>query len=195
MAYRKTEKVLAQLAAQRDRFVNAAIEVITAGGMGAFTVENVLMRAEAPTGLFYRYFPDKAELLAEAVHRIAAADIAAIEEAAEAEDHPLDALAAALEAYYLRRRDIRIAGLDEAPWYMSRLLDALSPLMEDCGVPMSDHTARLMAGAAMGVISGMLHTYGGRQQNALAAVLFVLRGIGLTQAQATKAYMRKRERV
>ena len=58
---------------------------------------------------------------------------------------------------------------------------------------LSEEGARLMAGAALGVVTGMVHTYGGRQQNALAAVLFILRGLGLTTAQANKAYMRKRE--
>jgi AcrR family transcriptional regulator len=194
MAYRKTEKVLAQLAAQKDRFVNAAIEVITAGGMGALTVDNVLLAAEAPTGLFYRYFPDKAELLAEVVHVLAERDIAAIMAAAEAEDHPLDALAAAVEAYYLRRRDCRIVGLDEAPFYSAKLRDVLAPIVREAGAGLSAQSARLIAGAALGAVSGMLSTYGGRQQDALAAVLFVLRGLGVSHAHATKAYMRDRER-
>ena len=116
--------------------------------------------------------------------------------AAEAEDHPLEALAAAIEVYYQGRRDHRIYGLDEAPFYSHRLRDVLTPIVRAAGgSTMSPQSARLVAGAALGAIAGMLSTYGGRQQDALAAVLFVLRGMGITHARASKAFMRKREAV
>lgn len=81
MAYRKTEKVLAQLEAKRAGIIAAALDVIEKGGLEALVLDNVAARAEIAVGLIYRYFPDKTELLAAAVAQLLARDLAAMREA------------------------------------------------------------------------------------------------------------------
>ena len=96
MAYRKTEKVLANLEARRNSILASAIDVIARSGMEGLTTDAVAERAGVATGLMYKYFPDKAELIAAVVAHLLARDVAAIRDAAQAEKDPLHALAAAM---------------------------------------------------------------------------------------------------
>lgn len=78
MAYRKTEKVLAQLEAKRAGLIAAAIDVISKVGLDALTTDLVCERAGVAAGLLYRYFPDKTELLAAAVAQCLERDLTAM---------------------------------------------------------------------------------------------------------------------
>jgi AcrR family transcriptional regulator len=64
MAYRKTEKVLANLEARRNSILASAIDVIAKSGMEGLTTDAVAARAGVAAGLMYNYFPDKTELVA-----------------------------------------------------------------------------------------------------------------------------------
>jgi AcrR family transcriptional regulator len=78
MAYRKTEKVLAQLEAKRAGLIAAAIDVIEKVGLDGLTTDLVCERAGVAAGLLYRYFPDKTELLAAAVAQCLERDLTAM---------------------------------------------------------------------------------------------------------------------
>lgn len=80
MAYRKTEKVLAQLEAKRNSLIAASIDVIEKVGLDGLTTDGVCERAGVAAGLLYRYFPDKTELLAAAVAQCLERDLAAMKE-------------------------------------------------------------------------------------------------------------------
>lgn len=80
MAYRKTEKVLAQLEAKRSGLIAAAIDVIEKVGLDGLTTDGVCERAGVAAGLLYRYFPDKTELIAAAVAQCLERDLTAMKE-------------------------------------------------------------------------------------------------------------------
>jgi len=61
----------AHLEAVRDRLVDAAVECATEKGIQATTTREVAQRASVATGLLYRYFRDRAELLLAAAERVA----------------------------------------------------------------------------------------------------------------------------
>lgn len=81
MAYRKTEKVLAQLEAKRNSLIAASIDVIEKVGLDGLTTDGVCERAGVAAGLLYRYFPDKTELLAAVVAQCLERDLAAMKAA------------------------------------------------------------------------------------------------------------------
>jgi AcrR family transcriptional regulator len=81
MAYRKTEKVLAQLEARRASIIASAIDVISKHGLEGLTTDSVAARAGIAVGLIYKYFPDKTELLAAVVAQLLDRDRAAMKEA------------------------------------------------------------------------------------------------------------------
>jgi len=80
MAYRKTEKVLAQLEAKRNSLIASAIDVIEKVGLDGLTTDLVCERAGVAAGLLYRYFPDKTELLAAVVAQCLERDLTAMRE-------------------------------------------------------------------------------------------------------------------
>jgi AcrR family transcriptional regulator len=80
MAYRKTEKVLAQLEAKRAGLIASAIDVIEKVGLDGLTTDLVCERAGVAAGLLYRYFPDKTELLAAVVAQCLERDLTAMKE-------------------------------------------------------------------------------------------------------------------
>lgn len=86
MAYRKTEKVLAQLEAKRAGLIAAAIDVIEKVGLDGLTTDLVCERAGVAAGLLYRYFPDKTELLAAAVAQCLERDLTAMKAASNTGD-------------------------------------------------------------------------------------------------------------
>src|SRR5882672_8452836 len=102
MAYRKTEKVRASLEARRNSILASAIDVIAKSGMQGLTTDAVAARAGIAAGLMYKYFPDKAELIAAVIAHLLARDLAAIRDAAQAEKDSLHALAAGAAVFFGR---------------------------------------------------------------------------------------------
>lgn len=82
MAYRRTEKVEARLAATRERIVKAALSLVARGGYAAAGMPAIATEAGVSTGLLYRYFPSKADLFDEVFRRASQREIDACAAAA-----------------------------------------------------------------------------------------------------------------
>ncbi len=110
MAYRRTENVARRLAEREQSIVDAAQAAAVQGGMSAVQIANVAERAGIAAGTVYRYFPAKTDLVAELISAVAARELGAIRNAADAAPGPLSALAAALAAFSARLlRERRLA--------------------------------------------------------------------------------------
>lgn len=192
MAYRKTEKVLAQLEAKRNSFIASAIDVIAKSGMEGLTTDAVAARAGVADGLLYSYFPDKTELLAAVVAHVLARDLAAIREAAIAEREPTQALAAAIAVFYGRMESPRVVrAMADQPAYLLPIRAELERLLKPATAGLAPKARALAAGQALGAIFGAYGVSDGSKNNAPATVLFVLRGIGLSDAAARKIVERR----
>jgi AcrR family transcriptional regulator len=102
MPYRRTEKVTRKLAARHDAIMAAARALAAEGGMGSVQIASVAERAGIAAGTVYRYFPSKTDLIAALVAAQSAAEIAALNRAADAAPGPLSALAAAIVTFAAR---------------------------------------------------------------------------------------------
>ncbi len=80
MAYRRTPRVEARKAAARERIAAAAHDQVAAGGYASASVHAVAARAGVAVGTVYRYFPSKAELVAEVFRTAAERELAVVEE-------------------------------------------------------------------------------------------------------------------
>ena len=118
MAYRRTERESARLAARHDAIVDAARAVASEGGLAAVQIAGVAERAGVAAGTVYRYFPSKEELVAAVINDTADRQVAAIRAATAAAPGALSGLAAALMAFgteTLRTRRLAFAMLAESP--------------------------------------------------------------------------------
>jgi AcrR family transcriptional regulator len=102
MAYRRTERVIARLAARRDAIVAAARALASEQGMDAVQIAPVAERAGIAAGTVYRYFPSKTELVTALVAAVSERELAAMRQAADAAPGPLSALAAAIVTFAAR---------------------------------------------------------------------------------------------
>jgi hypothetical protein len=64
MAYRRTERVIARLAARQEAIVAAARALASESGMAAVQIVPVAERAGIAAGTVYSYFPSKDDLVA-----------------------------------------------------------------------------------------------------------------------------------
>jgi AcrR family transcriptional regulator len=118
MAYRRTERETARLAARYEAIIAAAQALASESGLGAVQVVPVAERAGIAAGTVYRYFPSKDDLVAAVVSTTAEREVAAIRAAAAAAPGALSALAAAIVVFAsgtMRMRRLAIAMLAEAP--------------------------------------------------------------------------------
>ena len=97
MAYRKTEKVLAQIEAKRNAIIAAALDVVAKSGKEGLSTDAAAIRAEVSVGTIYQYFPDKIELFAGAVQHVMERDLKALRLAVEEYTNPTDRLIAAIK--------------------------------------------------------------------------------------------------
>src|SRR2546422_2402490 len=117
MAYRRTERETARLAARYEAIIEAARALASESGLGAVQVVPVAERAGIAAGTVYRYFPSKDDLVAAVVSATAEREVAAIRAAAAAAPGPLSGLAAAIAAFAagtMRMRRLAFAMLAEA---------------------------------------------------------------------------------
>lgn len=117
MAYRRTERETARLAARYDAIIEAARTLATESGLAAVQIVPVAERAGIAAGTVYRYFPSKDDLVAALVSATAEREVAAIRAAAAAAPGPLSGLAAAIVAFasgIMRARRLAWAMLAEA---------------------------------------------------------------------------------
>jgi AcrR family transcriptional regulator len=118
MAYRRTERETARLAARYEAIIGAARALASESGLAAVQIMPVAERAGIAAGTVYRYFPSKDDLVAALVGATAEREIAAIRKAAAAAPGALSGLAAAIMAFAagtLRARRLAWAMLAEAP--------------------------------------------------------------------------------
>lgn len=174
MAYRKTEKVLAQLEAKRNSFIAAAIDVIAKSGMEGLTTDAVAARADVADGLLYKYFPDKTELLAAVVHHVLARDLAAMR-GAIGNSSPHDALETSLALLFTRASsNYRVmAAISQMPVYREGMRRELARLIRATGA----ETPPLLAAIAYGALFEAAGSYRPKDEPALTASL--LRAFGV----------------
>jgi AcrR family transcriptional regulator len=118
MAYRRTERGSARLAARYEAIIAAARALASESGLRAVQIAPVAERAGVAAGTVYRYFPSKEDLVAAVLRHTADSEVTAIRAAAAAAPGVLSALAAALMAFgsaIVRRRRLAFAMLAEAP--------------------------------------------------------------------------------
>ncbi len=118
MAYRRTERETARLAARYEAIIGAARALASESGLAAVQIMPVAERAGIAAGTVYRYFPSKDDLVTALVAATAEREIAAIRKAAAAAPGALSGLAAAIMAFAagtLRTRRLAWAMLAEAP--------------------------------------------------------------------------------
>jgi AcrR family transcriptional regulator len=206
MAYRRTERVIARLAARHEAIVAAARALASESGMGAVQIVPVAERAGIAAGTVYHYFPSKDDLVAALVAVIAEQEIAAIRGAAAAAPGPLSALAAAIQAFTVRAlRERRLAfamlaGVPEADAgadrlaFRHRLATELAAHIHAAiaagHLPEQDaeFAAAAVIGAVMegllGPLSGAPETAEAQHSAAQALTLFALRALGVVDARA-----------
>jgi AcrR family transcriptional regulator len=118
MAYRRTERETARLAARYEAIVEAARALASESGLGAVQIIPVAERAGIAAGTVYRYFPSKDDLVAAVISLTAEREVKAIRAAAASAPGPLSGLAAAIAAFAsgtMRMRQLAFAMLAEAP--------------------------------------------------------------------------------
>jgi AcrR family transcriptional regulator len=206
MAYRRTERVIARLAARQEAIVAAARALASESGMGAVQIVPVAERAGIAAGTVYRYFPSKDDLVAALVAVISEQEIAAIRRAAEAAPGPLSALAAAIMAFAARTSRERrlafamLAGAADADASAERLAFRRQLAAEFAThiraaiaaghLPEQDEAfaAAAVIGAVMeglvGSLSGAPETAEAQHSAAQALTLFALRAMGVVDARA-----------
>jgi AcrR family transcriptional regulator len=96
MAYRKTEKVLAQIAATRSLLIACAIDIIAADGLDGLTTRTLAARAEIAHGSFYLHFADTNELIIAVATELRDRDIEALHRAGEVKQSPRHGLIAGI---------------------------------------------------------------------------------------------------
>lgn len=110
MAYRKTERVEARLADNRQRILDAARALVSEGGWAEAQVSHVASAAGVATGSVYRYFPSKADLFVEVLSVVSQREVDVLEAIAYNDDSPFQTLHAAVSAFVERAmRNRRLA--------------------------------------------------------------------------------------
>jgi AcrR family transcriptional regulator len=118
MAYRRTDRESARLAARHESIIEAARTFASESGLRAVQIASVAERAGVAAGTVYRYFPSKEDLIAAVINDTADRQVAAIRAATAAAPGALSGLAAALMAFgteTLRTRRLAFAMLTESP--------------------------------------------------------------------------------
>jgi AcrR family transcriptional regulator len=190
VAYRRTEKVEARLAATRTRIAAAALDQVGEGGYASASMQAVASRAGVSVGTVYRYFPSKADLTAEVFRAAAERELdvvtqvtagdernAAQRVAAGAEAFCRRALAAPVLAYAQIAEPVDPAVESERLRLRRGYRDVFALVLED-GVrsgELSPHDTHTVAAALVGALGealvGPLASGGDRHSDALVATL------------------------
>jgi AcrR family transcriptional regulator len=186
MAYRKTEKVLAQIEARRNSIIASAIDVIAKSGMDGLTTDAVAARADVANGLMYKYFPDKAELVAAVFAKLLARDLDRLRMRYGDEKDALHALARAISAFHAINQDRLAPACAANDIYRKGIENEFYGLIYATGADLDKTDVKYAAKATMGALCGLAGAHGHHGKVASMAVLFVLRGIGVSGATARK---------
>jgi AcrR family transcriptional regulator len=204
MAYRRTERVIARLAARQGAIIAAARALASESGMAAVQIVPVATRAGIAAGTVYRYFPSKDDLVSALVDAVAEAELAAVRAAAAAAPGPLSALAAAIMALATRMlTERRLAGAmfveteegDARRLAFRRDLAGQFEGLIGAAVAAGHLPAQDAAFAARAMLGALLEGLMGprapdpvdadaRRSSARMLALFALRGLGVVDARA-----------
>lgn len=102
MVYRRTERVEARLADNRERIVKAARQLLTEGGLAAAQITAVARVAGVATGTVYRYFPSKSDLLVEVIRRVGDRELEVMSAIAEGDGSAAERLAGTVRTFAKR---------------------------------------------------------------------------------------------
>jgi AcrR family transcriptional regulator len=102
LAYRRTEQIEARLADTRAAILKAARRIIAEGGFQEAQVAAVAAAAGVATGTVYRYFPSKADLMAETLRMICAREIEVVTAIADGDAPPAARFADAVRVFAQR---------------------------------------------------------------------------------------------
>lgn len=184
MAYQETEKTMARKAAQRGRYAAAAIGIIAKQGWTSLTAAAVVRRSGGSMGSLYNLFPDMAELLAHVEAAIMHRDREAIEKAAadgSKDGAVVDAIGVLFDIFASKAISREMMSHSEA--YRETITRSLSHIIGASGLAHRNE-ARDCARAALGAIFGMAAGSAPRGVRLSRAVLFVLRGMGVSEKKA-----------
>jgi AcrR family transcriptional regulator len=207
MPYRRTENVTRKLAARHGAIIAAARALAGEGGMGSVQIAAVAERAGIAAGTVYRYFPAKTDLIAALVAAQSAAELAALNRAADAAPGPLSALAAAVVTFAARAlasRRLAFAMVAEAVEpgleavlrnyrgalagaFETRIRRALERGLlpaQDAGVAAAALVGALIEGLIGPLAPGPTHDPAQDRAQVQTLTLFGLRGLGVIDARA-----------
>lgn len=102
MAYRRTERVEARLASNRERILRTARRLVAEGGFREAQIAAIASVAEVATGTIYRYFPSKADLFADVVSTTSQREIEVVAKIAQSGGPAPQRLADGLRAFATR---------------------------------------------------------------------------------------------
>lgn len=102
MPYRRTDKVEARLATDRERILATARRLVTEGGFREAQIAAVAAVADVGVGTIYRHFPSKADLFAEVVSVVSRREVGIVDHIAESGGPATRRLADALRTFASR---------------------------------------------------------------------------------------------
>lgn len=102
MAYRRTERVSAQLAEKRQRILLAARRLIAEGGFHEAPISAIAALADVAVGTVYRYFPSKGELYAEVIGTTSQRELEVVAAVVVAEGSAGERLSTAIRVFSAR---------------------------------------------------------------------------------------------
>lgn len=189
MPYVKPKAVIAAQAARRDRLMRATLQTLARNGMpdGSWSIiDRVATRAKLSVGVVYKYFPNAREMIEQTIASITQRDLARIRLAHTPHTRGPEALAYALMVIYGLHPHHRLRSLLLAhPIWRETMQAELSELIDAAWPAISPRHAAIASAAALGAVQAVADVGQRSKNNALAATLFVLRGVGVTPARAT----------
>ena len=110
MAYRRTHRVEARLAENRERILAAARALVSRGGWTHTQIASIAAGAGIATGTVYRYFASKTDLFVEVLARVSEQEMAVINDIANRASDPRAGLHQAVQTFVRRAmRNRRLA--------------------------------------------------------------------------------------
>jgi AcrR family transcriptional regulator len=139
LAYRRTERIEARLADTRAAILKAARRIVAEGGFQEAQMAAVASAAGVATGTVYRYFPSKAELLAEMLRMICAREIEVVGAIAASGAPPAARFADAVRVFAQRAlRGSRLA--------YANIFEPVAPEVDDARLEIRRELADVFAG-------------------------------------------------
>ena len=139
MAYRRTARTEARLAADRDRILAAARGVVREAGFANAKIIAVAAGAGVSTGSVYRHFPSKAALFAEMLREVCAREYAVASAVAVTPEPPVRRLGDVVEVF--AHRSLRSGGLAYAV-----IVEPMDPEVDQVRLDARRELALLFAG-------------------------------------------------